>query len=157
MSDEILQVHGVLPGRKDDGIIRLLYENTNGIPNRLGGNKKLDKAKELIDEIGTDVVAYNKHRQNLHHKDNQNGWNQLFRGGNQTYAQSSHTMNMKQTILGECRRGVRDYYVRTNHRIPRHACIRKGQVGLRALDYNASQRVQQGTNKDHMWLQPLQK
>jgi hypothetical protein len=74
-------VHGVLPGCKDDGIIRLLYENANGIPDRLGGNEKLDKAKELIDELGANVVAYNEHRQNLRHKDNQNGWNQLFRGG----------------------------------------------------------------------------
>jgi len=61
VSDEILQVHGVLPGRKDDGIIRLLQENANGIPNRLEGNEKLDKAKELIDELGADVVAYNEH------------------------------------------------------------------------------------------------
>ena len=65
VSDEILQVHGIIPGRKDDEIIRLLYENTNGIPNRLGENEKLDKAKELIDELGADVVAYNEHRQNL--------------------------------------------------------------------------------------------
>ena len=81
MSDKILQVHRVLPGRKDDGIIRLLYKNANGIPNRLGGDEKLDKAKELIDELGTNVVAYNEHRKNLRHKDNRNEWNQLFRGG----------------------------------------------------------------------------
>ena len=61
VSDEILQVHGIIPGHKDDEIIRLLYENTNGIPNRLGGNEKLDKAKELIDKLGADVLAYNKH------------------------------------------------------------------------------------------------
>ena len=98
--DKILQVHGVLPGRKDDGIIRLLYENANGIPNRLGGNKKLDKAKELIDKLGADVIAYNEHQQNLRHKDNRNGWNQLFRGG---------VIYTKQTLLGESRREVRDY------------------------------------------------
>ncbi len=34
---------------------------------RLGGNKMLDKAKDLINELGTDVVAYNKHHQNLKH------------------------------------------------------------------------------------------
>ncbi len=44
LRQNILQVYGVLPGHKDDGIIRLLYENANGIPNRLGGNEKLDKA-----------------------------------------------------------------------------------------------------------------
>ncbi len=59
----------------------MLYENANGIHNRLGGNKKLDKAKDLIDELGADIVAYNKHCQNLRHRDNRNGWNQLFRGG----------------------------------------------------------------------------
>jgi hypothetical protein len=81
VSEEVLQVHGVLPGRKEEGITRLLYENANGIHNRLGGNEKLDKAKDLINELEADVVAYNEHRQNLRHKDNRNGWNQLFRGG----------------------------------------------------------------------------
>ena len=81
VSEEVLQVHGVLPGRKEDGITRVLYENANGIYNRLGRNDKLDKAKDIINELGADVVAYNEHRQNLRHKDNRNGWNQLFRGG----------------------------------------------------------------------------
>ena len=35
------------------------YENENGIYNRLGGNEKLDKAKDLINELGADVMAYN--------------------------------------------------------------------------------------------------
>ena len=81
VSDEVLQVHGVLPGRKEEGITRLIYENANGIPNRLNGNDKLDKAKDLLNELGANVVAYNEHHQNLQHKDNRNGWNQLFRGG----------------------------------------------------------------------------
>jgi hypothetical protein len=37
---------------------RLIYENANGIPNRLNRNDKLDKAKDLINELGADVVAY---------------------------------------------------------------------------------------------------
>ena len=81
VSNKVLQVHGVPPGRKEEGITILIYENANGISNRLCGNDKLDKAKDLIDELGANVVAYNKHRQNLQHKDNRNGWNQLFRGG----------------------------------------------------------------------------
>ena len=81
VSDEVLQVHGVPPGCKEEGITRLIYENANGISNRLFGNDKLNKAKDLIDELGTDIVAYNKHCQNLQHKDNRNEWNQLFRGG----------------------------------------------------------------------------
>jgi hypothetical protein len=81
VSNKVLQVHGVLPRHKEERITQLLYKNANGIPNRLCGNKKLDKVKDLIDELGADVVAYNKHCQNLQHKDDRNGWNQLFRGG----------------------------------------------------------------------------
>ncbi len=40
VSEEVLQVHGVLPGRKEEGITKLLYENANRIHNRLGGNEK---------------------------------------------------------------------------------------------------------------------
>jgi hypothetical protein len=46
-----------------------------------GRCNKLSKAKDLIYELGADIVAYNKHRQNLHYIDNCNGWNQLFKGG----------------------------------------------------------------------------
>jgi len=81
VSDKVLQVHGVLPERMEEGITRLIYENANGIPNRLNGNDKLDKAKDLINELGANVVAYNEHHQNLQHKDNRNRWSQLFRGG----------------------------------------------------------------------------
>jgi hypothetical protein len=59
--------------------MQLLYENTNRISNRMCRNNKLSKAKDLIDKLGVDIVAYNKHRQNLHHLDNRNGWNQLFK------------------------------------------------------------------------------
>jgi hypothetical protein len=79
--EEVLQVHGVLPGRKEEGITRLMYENANGFSNRMGGNEKLGKAKDLIDKLEADVELYNKHRQNLMHADNLNGWNQLFQGG----------------------------------------------------------------------------
>ncbi len=74
-------MHGVLPGRKEEGITWLMYKNMNGFSNRMGGNEKLGKAKDLIDELEADVVLYNEHRQNLMHSDNRNGWNQLFRGG----------------------------------------------------------------------------
>jgi hypothetical protein len=81
VSEEVLRVHGVLPGRREEGITRLIYENANGLSNRLGGNAKLNKAKDLIDKLEADVVLYNEHRQNLMHSDNRNGWNQLSRGG----------------------------------------------------------------------------
>ena len=57
VSEEVLQVHRVLPWRKEEGMNRLLYKNANGIHNRLGGNEKLDKAKDLINEFGGDVMA----------------------------------------------------------------------------------------------------
>ncbi len=41
----------------------------------------MEKAKELINDLEADLVAYNEHRMNLQHKDNRNGFNQLFRGG----------------------------------------------------------------------------
>ena len=44
-------------------------------------DKNGTKAKDLIDKLEADIVLYNKHRQNLMHSDNCNGWNQLFRGG----------------------------------------------------------------------------
>ena len=54
--EEVLQVHGVLPGQKEEGITRLMYENANGFSNRMGGNEKLGKAKDIIDELEADVV-----------------------------------------------------------------------------------------------------
>ena len=81
VSDEVLEVHGVAPGTKTDGVFRMIYENCNGLSNKISGNDKLEKAKEIIDELEVDVVCYNEHRQNLMHKDNRNGFSQLFRGG----------------------------------------------------------------------------
>jgi hypothetical protein len=71
----------VLPGCKEEGITWLLYKNVNGLSNRMCGNRKLDKCRDLIDELGADIVAINKRRQNVKHKDNRNGWNQFFKGG----------------------------------------------------------------------------
>ena len=42
------------------------------------GNDKLDKAKELIDNLEADVVAYNEHKINFLHKLNCNGISQMF-------------------------------------------------------------------------------
>jgi hypothetical protein len=63
---------------KQEGVIRLLYENANGIDGRFTNNEKVDKAKELHNELEGDVVAYCKHRINLKHKGNKVGFNQLF-------------------------------------------------------------------------------
>ena len=37
------------------------YENVNGIINRLSGNEKVEKVKELHNKLEVDLAAYNKH------------------------------------------------------------------------------------------------
>ena len=54
---ELLEVHGIAPGRKAEGVTRLIYENVDGFNNRITNNDKLDKAKDLIDELQVDLVA----------------------------------------------------------------------------------------------------
>ena len=51
VSDDLLKVHGVPPPRKQERCMRFVYENPDGINNRISGNEKLDKAKELMDEL----------------------------------------------------------------------------------------------------------
>jgi hypothetical protein len=47
----------------------------------IGGNEKLEKAKSIIDDLEADLACFNEHKQNLMHKDNKNGFSQLFKGG----------------------------------------------------------------------------
>ena len=61
MDDDLLRVHGKAPGKKEDGVTRLVYENANSIINLLVGNEKVEKAKELINGLEADLVAYNEH------------------------------------------------------------------------------------------------
>jgi hypothetical protein len=81
VSDEVLTVHGTAPGRKQEGVFRLLYENANGIDCRNMEGHKIRKARVIHDRLEADAVAYNEHRINYRHKDNEIGFGQLFRGG----------------------------------------------------------------------------
>ncbi len=82
VSDYLLEVHGVPPGRKGEGITRSMYENLNGLQSTLSSkNEKLEKARRVIDDLQADIVCYNEHRQNLWHKSNRNGFRQMFNGG----------------------------------------------------------------------------
>jgi len=81
LPEEILQVHGYAPSKKVDGMVRLIYENVNGLQNRLSGNEKVERAKEMHDELEVDIAAYCEHQLNMKHKKNCNGFNQLFKGG----------------------------------------------------------------------------
>ncbi len=81
LPDETLKVHGNAPPPKAEGTIRLIYENVNGFPNRLSDKEKIGKARDLHDELEVDIAAYCKHRLNMRHKKNHNGFNLLFNGG----------------------------------------------------------------------------
>ncbi len=39
----------------------------NGISNKMSNNDRLEKAKEIHDELEVDITAYNKHGLNLQH------------------------------------------------------------------------------------------
>ena len=80
IADEILEVHGVAPGRKGKGVTRVIYENIDGLNSQIGGNRKLEKAKEIIYDLEADAVIINEHRMNCSHKDNRNGLSQIFNG-----------------------------------------------------------------------------
>ena len=60
--DEVLKVHGIVPGKKGEGATRVIYENPNGFNSRITQNEKLENAKEIIDDLEADVVAYSEHR-----------------------------------------------------------------------------------------------
>ena len=40
ISDEILEVHGVAPGRKEEGVTRVIYENIDGLNKRSHGRNR---------------------------------------------------------------------------------------------------------------------
>ena len=81
VDEDLLKVHGIAPGSKQDGVCRLVYENLNGLNSRISQNDKLEKAKQINHDLSVDIACYNEHRLNLMHKDNRNGFSQLFRGG----------------------------------------------------------------------------
>ncbi len=95
--DKVLRVNGVAPASKGEGIICLMYEDMNGISNTMSNNNKLEKAKEIHDELEVNIAAYNKHRLNLRHCFNENGFNQMFKGG-EAAIQSVTTHNTHEII-----------------------------------------------------------
>ena len=63
---------------KPQGVTRIIYENANSFNTRISGNENVEKAKEEMDELESDVICYNKHRVNAIHKKKHNGFNPLF-------------------------------------------------------------------------------
>jgi hypothetical protein len=94
VSEYLLNVHGLPPGRKGEGVTRVIYENFNGLQSALSKNEKLDKTRQVINDLQADVVCYNEHRQNLKQKTNQNGFCQMFNGGEtELRAIAAHNVN----------------------------------------------------------------
>jgi len=79
-------------------MVRLIYENVNGLQNRLSGNEKVERAKEIHDELEVDIAAYCEHQLNMKHKKNCNGFNQLFKGG-EVAVQSVVAHNVHENIV----------------------------------------------------------
>ena len=56
-------------------------ENINGLTTNISKNEKLDKAKEIIDELEADLVVHTEHKVNSKNKDNRNGFWQMSQDG----------------------------------------------------------------------------
>ncbi len=98
VSDYPLEVHGVPPGQKGEGITRLIYKSLNGLQSTLLiKNEKLEKARRVIDELQADIVCCNEHRQNLWHRLNRNGFRQMFNGG-ETELQAIASNNVHEEV-----------------------------------------------------------
>jgi hypothetical protein len=79
--EDLLQIHRYSPPKKSEGTVRLVYKNVNRFDNRLCCNQKVERSKEIHNELKVDVAAYCEHKLNMRHKKNGNGFNQLFKGG----------------------------------------------------------------------------
>ena len=94
-TDEVLKLHGLAPGKKGEGVTRVIYKNPNGFNSQMTRNEKLEKDKEIIDDLEADVVAYSEHRLNSKHKDNRNGFSHISRGEEADIRSIKHRMFMK--------------------------------------------------------------
>ena len=55
-----------------------MMENPNGFSTTISGNKKLEKEKEVIDDLDPNVVAFRKSKVNCQYKLHCNGFRQMF-------------------------------------------------------------------------------
>jgi hypothetical protein len=75
----------------------------NGISNKLSNNDKVEKAKEIINDLEVDIVAYNKHQLDMQDQHNVSGFSQLFQGGEATI--QSVVAHNDHKIFGEVQEG----------------------------------------------------
>ena len=48
LSEEILEVHGIPPGKKPERVTRLIYENLIGLKNMIGDGRALDRTSDAL-------------------------------------------------------------------------------------------------------------
>jgi hypothetical protein len=58
------------PKTKPKVVARLIYENVDGLNNKITKNDKLDKAKDSTDEFQADSMVYCEHRMGIGRKSN---------------------------------------------------------------------------------------
>ena len=54
-------MHGITPRKKGESVTRVIYKNSNIFNSQINCNEKLEKAKEIIDDLEADVVAYSEY------------------------------------------------------------------------------------------------
>ena len=42
IAEKLLRVHGIAPGKKPDGVTRIIYENANSFNKRISVNEKVE-------------------------------------------------------------------------------------------------------------------
>jgi hypothetical protein len=95
-----------------------MYENINGLCNRMIKNEKLDRARAIHNNLEVDIVAYCKHQLNLRHRLNRNGFNLLFKGG-EAAIHSIVTHNIQENFWKDPARRHQPHVVWTYNRTAR--------------------------------------
>jgi hypothetical protein len=78
VQEGLLQIHGLAPNTKQQGIFQIMGENCNGLNNRIRGNEKIAKALDIKEELDVNCLLYCEHRLNFRHKENKNDLKQMF-------------------------------------------------------------------------------
>ena len=78
VEEGLLQMQGIAPNSKQDGIFRVLCKNANGFNNRISGNQKIAKALDIKEDLDINCLLYCEHCLNLRHKENVNDFKQMF-------------------------------------------------------------------------------
>jgi hypothetical protein len=93
VKEGLLQIHGLAPNTKQQGIFRIMGENCNGLNNRIVGNKKIAKALDIKEELDVNCLLYCEHRLNFKHKENTNNLKQMFQQEFACTAVSAHNVH----------------------------------------------------------------